>query len=249
MTINVLSDSNLPIAADHLAGVVILAGGASSRMGTPKATLTLPNGERLLDYHIRHAQKLGVPIMVADNGHKFLASGQDNGNNADDKAANIFAIADYQPLSSATFHNKSTRNQGALVAIMAAMQAVINKKASQPNTAHNAHWLLVISCDSLITAPDIWQKLAAYVSACHNNTAKHSTVCLSDDAHVYPLLGLYHQRLAAELQAYIDSGQRRVMPFITPHLCAVSIDPAWQALTNFNTPAAFAHAHAAITAL
>lgn len=54
-----------------LAGVVILAGGESSRMGSPKALLSLPNGETLLDFHIRHAKRLNVPVMVADNGKRL----------------------------------------------------------------------------------------------------------------------------------------------------------------------------------
>ncbi|SUD98919.1 NTP transferase domain-containing protein [Psychrobacter phenylpyruvicus] len=48
--------------AQSLAGVLILAGGLSTRMGSPKALLTLPNGETLLDYHVRSAARLGVPI-------------------------------------------------------------------------------------------------------------------------------------------------------------------------------------------
>ena len=35
-----------------LAGIVILAGGLSTRMGSPKALLTLPSGQSLLNYHV-----------------------------------------------------------------------------------------------------------------------------------------------------------------------------------------------------
>ena len=61
---------------NRLAGIVILAGGASKRMGTPKAELILPTGELLLDYHVRQALELSaavtntVPVMIADNGRK-----------------------------------------------------------------------------------------------------------------------------------------------------------------------------------
>ena len=43
-----------------LAGIVILAGGESTRMGSPKALLTLPNGETLLEWHIDHAKSLST---------------------------------------------------------------------------------------------------------------------------------------------------------------------------------------------
>ncbi len=75
----------------RLAGVVILAGGNSKRMGTPKAKLKLPGGETLLNYHVRHATPLNVPIMIADNEHGFKV---DEALAARSKAP-IFHIKDY----------------------------------------------------------------------------------------------------------------------------------------------------------
>ena len=73
---NISTSSNADYL-NRLAGIVILAGGASKRMGTPKAELILPTGERLLDYHVRQALELSaaimsnISIMVADNGRGF----------------------------------------------------------------------------------------------------------------------------------------------------------------------------------
>ena len=77
---------------DSLAGIVILAGGASRRMGTPKAKLVLPTKETLLDYHIRQAIKLNVPIMIADNGLEFTVDAELLATNPE---LAIFHIADY----------------------------------------------------------------------------------------------------------------------------------------------------------
>ena len=74
------------------------------------------------------------------------------------------------------------------------------------------------------------------------NQNNNSVICLSDDSHLYPLLGLYSLSIESELRAYIDSGQRRVMRFIEPICQAVTFDPQWHPLTNFNTPEDFAKA-------
>ena len=105
-----------------------------------------------------------------------------------------------------------------------------------------ASWLLVISCDSLIPATDLWQKLKCEIS----RAADKKVICLKDDSHLYPLLGLYPLIIEPDLKAYIDSGQRRVMQFIQPLVQAVPFSKEWQNLTNFNTPEDFKQACAAL---
>ncbi|GAA0802721.1 molybdenum cofactor guanylyltransferase [Psychrobacter piscatorii] len=225
-------------SSDNLAGIVILAGGASKRMGTPKATLTLPTGERLLDYHVRHASELQVPILIADNGRGFHL-GLDI--NSSTPKSPVMPIADYGSNFDAD-NDEQIHTGGALVAIESALQTLIGLNDSEVSKNQNASWLLVISCDSLIPATDLWQKLQQAI----NTAANKGVICLTDDSHLYPLLGLYHLDIEPDLKAYIDSGQRRVMPFIQPMVKTVPFTQDWQHLTNFNTPQEFEQACAAL---
>ena len=239
----------------RLAGIVILAGGASKRMGSPKAELILPTGERLLDYHVRQALELSaammsnMPIMLADNGRGFSV----NADLPKKKAqSSILHIADYlsvnnvsvNNISSNEFsirHDKSIETGGALVAIEAALQS-LKRLASSNSLTRDANWqqswLLVISCDSLIPISDLWQKLQPYITQADDK----SVICLTDDSHLYPLLGLYRLSIESELKQYIDDGQRQVMKLIKPIVQPVPFTQVWQALTNFNTPKDFARA-------
>ena len=115
----------------NLAGTVILAGGESSRMGTPKALLTLPNDETLLDFHIKHAKMLGVPVMIADNGKGFS------------QRSDVVIIQDY--LS----NENNGKGAGALSAIAGAMDYLVYK----------TNYLLVVSCDSLLGAEIVFEQL------------------------------------------------------------------------------------------
>lgn len=253
---------------DKLAGVVILAGGASSRMGTPKAELTLPTGERLLDYHVRHASNLNsagmkLPIMIADNGRGFKAS-SNLALASSQMQSTIIHIADYKPLTSNTSLkayssiNNSSENSstalagnvkietgGALIAIEAALQTLNNLEHSRVESDRQSSWLLVMSCDSLIPASDLWSTLQPLLAQADNK----EIICLSDESHLYPLLGLYRLSIEPELKAYIDSGQRRVMSFIKPKVYEVRFIKAWQYLTNFNTPKDFKRACTALSGL
>ena len=243
---------------NHLAGIVILAGGASKRMGSSKAELILPTGERLLDYHARQALELSaammsnMPIMLADNGRGFSV----NADLIKSSKSSIFHIRDYlsaNALSSKNISGKNLSNKdgesietgGALVAIEAALQSLASSNQLTKDANWQQSWLLVISCDSLIPVTDLWQKLQPYIT----QAADKSVICLTDDSHLYPLLGLYRLSIEPDLKRYIDDGQRQVMKFIKPIVQPVAFVKKWQNLTNFNTPKDFARACLALNNL
>ena len=237
----------------RLAGIVILAGGNSKRMGSPKAMLTLPNGETLLDYHIKNAAPLNVPIMIADNKRGFGVDKE----LATETKASISYIADYVSFdkngdNSNAIEVKATDKTaykqsdtgGALVAIESALQSLISSNEQRVAETMQRSYLMVISCDSLIKATELWQHLSA--SATLNQQDK-SVICLSDNSHLYPLLGLYKLAIEPELRDYLDSGQRRVMRFVEPICQKVAFEQKWQNLTNFNTPEEFEKACKALS--
>ena len=214
-----------------LAGVLILAGGLSTRMGSSKALLKLPSGETLLDYHVRNAAKLGVPILIADNGQGF-------GTQIETAGCSIRYIQDYQP-HGINPKADSKHSAGPLGAILAGMQGLL--------AGNESKCLLVVSCDSLVNSLDIWQylteekaqSLSDSVKTVNKNNAQPKMYCLADNEQDYPLLALYQLQLAELLKAYLDSGERRVMSFINPISQSIPMPQDWHRLSNLNTPEQF----------
>jgi len=232
-----------------LAGIVILAGGLSTRMGSPKALLTLPSGQSLLDYHVQRASQLGVPILIADNGQGFSTQ-------IEDAVTSLILVEDYQPQSSHA-DAKHEHSAGPLGAILSAMQQLlyvpVTGQAMLTNASDISQWMLVVSCDSLISATDIWKQVTEFIATTAQPVVNASqqavtqnacpqVYCLTGNERMYPLLGLYQLSVVETLQAYLDAGERRVMGFIKPICHHVAMPESWYALSNLNTPEQFKQA-------
>ncbi|WP_227429708.1 molybdenum cofactor guanylyltransferase [Psychrobacter sp. I-STPA6b] len=224
----------------HLQAILILAGGQSRRMGADKALLTLPSKQTLLEHHIDGAitlaDKLGVPILIADNQKNFLAKIKPINSKIP-----IISIDDYQA------------GQGALSAIAGAMLASDkpNKKLSEKlNTKQKFEpqtdnaYLLVLSCDAMVTANEIWQTLYTYLQTLQTKPLLNQPhiFCFADSEHSYPLLGLYPYALKQALLDYLHTGSQRVMSFIKPYQITIDLPKDWQGLVNINTPEQFIQA-------
>lgn len=243
---------------DNLAGVLILAGGLSTRMGSPKALLKLPSGETLLDYHVRHASELGVPVIIADNAQGFKPATYISN-------AQVSYVQDYAPQSSpeGAQHKHSA---GPLGAIMAGLQHVMLGDSDANNDGHSnsdeclgsdesensSKWLMVISCDSLVSATDVCHRITTKsdIGQVNADGSDPKVYCLADNTdnvdnvtpqkpRLYPLLALYQLPLVDTLQPYLDVGERRVMGFIQPISHAVAMPVSWSYLSNLNTPEQF----------
>ncbi len=214
MSINLALTQPLPKGEAFLAGVVILAGGESSRMGSPKALLTLPTRQTLLDFHIENAKLLNVPILIADNGKNFA-----------NLAQNVVCIADFIPTDTKEIAHSAKKGNGALTAIAGAM-AFLQEKSLAKNA-----YLLVISCDSLLGANQVFNALKCDEIA---------DVSYFQNEKDYPLLGLYRLDLLPLLKTYLDNDNRSVMKFLSQVKSNVITMPdKWRDLANFNTPEEF----------
>jgi molybdopterin-guanine dinucleotide biosynthesis protein A len=138
--------------------------------------------------------------MVADNAKGFCQH--------DD----VMLVKDY------LLNDTSGKGAGALSAIAGAMA----------HLPHHAGYLLVISCDSLVSAHQLFDTLTA-------QSVQNADVIYVKSDKDYPLLGLYSLDLTDKLQGYLDNGGRSVMKFLSEvNVKTVDLPNDWVKLANFN---------------
>lgn len=213
--------------------VAILAGGQSTRMGQDKALLpvttqgNVPSSSiPLIAYHAQAAAHLGAPVLVCSGGQNYDAHLKGH------QVKDMVAIADYTPLESdgADGHSSThvaSKSFGPLAGLAAALRWSADT-GHQPND-----WVLVLSVDNGVTAPQLHQHIKVELG----NTNDTEAILLTDGTRDYPLLGAYRIDLALRLCDYLDTGERKVMAFLDSVQVQKVLAPAsWKHALNFNTP-------------
>lgn len=191
----------------NCAGVAILAGGHSRRMGTPKALLEV-NGTSLLQTHVAAANALNLPALVCSNQH------------------------DYAPLISQPFIRvaDSSPHQGPLAALAGALHSIRDTRSQwlaviSVDTMIDVQQLLILLNAHINCIPSSFnRKDAVYL---YDSATKKE----------YPLLGMYRIDILHHLNQYLAADNRRVMPFVNSLNCSkISAPIGWNKLLNINTP-------------
>jgi molybdopterin-guanine dinucleotide biosynthesis protein A len=121
----------------------------------------------------------------------------------------------------------ATEDQGPLAGIAAGLSA--------SKTDLN----IVVACDMPLIKPEVLQRLVAAIG-------DHDACVAIVDGHASALCGVYRSRIAADAQALLDSGERRVMRLLdrvqTKRVDAAAvrdIDPDLETFASCDTPEAY----------
>ena len=195
--------------------LLILCGGLSSRMGTPKALLPF-DGVSLIHKLIKQTHP-NRPVWLAAAGQIYPDTGR------------AYYLNDALP-----------ERQGPLAAILPALQQVHRQGEAG---------IYVLACDTPLH-PEVVIKLLTEGS--HQPVWQQGITLLADadSGRPHPLMSHWPVAVRHDLQTYLTQGKRKVTAWLDTQLCqTIGMPDAWQAVSNFNTPADFEHAAAAAKAL
>lgn len=220
--------SPIPAASSDILGL-ILAGGASRRMGADKRTLPLAGRPLLAHVAARLGPQVAALAVALDReAAARLAAGA-----AADLAAAI-------PTEATVLSDADDTREGPLAGMLAGLRWA---------AARGAPRLLTVPVDTPLLPTDIASRLAAAV------TGDEIAVAATGD-RVHHTVALLPPDLADDLAAHLAGDDRRVRTFLARHTVrTVEIPPLTVAgrdldpLQNLNTPADLAAAEVALSLL
>ena len=109
--------------------------------------------------------------------------------------------------------------------------------------------IYVLACDTLLR-PEVVIELLSEGSYQPFWQQGITLLADADSGRPHPLMSHWPVALRHDLQTYLTQGKRKVTAWLDTQLCqTIGMPDAWQAVSNFNTPADFEHAVAAAKAL
>lgn len=160
---------------------VILAGGNGTRMGGQDKGLMEINGRKLVEFAIEALKPQVSDIVVSANRN----------------------IHEYQKFASHVISDISPQYHGPLAGIFSVM-LFLDKSTRNSDPVSD---LLVIPCDMPLLPADLTARL---YKARGGNINRHKAVIVDDGDRLQPLCGLLPMVLKPHLEAFLNSGHRKV---------------------------------------
>lgn len=128
--------------------------------------------------------------------------------------------ADYAALGFPVVADANENFDGPLAGLLSAMRAAVTP------------YVMTLPCDVPLLSEALLRRLAVHLAA-----ADAAVAVAKDAERLQPLLMLVETRLADDLRAWLDTGERKVELWIRRHRwVSVDFSDAPQALANINTP-------------
>lgn len=195
---------------------VVLAGGASRRMGQEKALLTLPDGHSALTHVLRAAQTLANPILIAVD--------------TADHAARLGLALDHGTDTPRLLLDRDP-GAGPLAALAGAMRAV------------EAPVIIALAVDTPLVRPGLLQML--YERMCTEQDVPPDAIVPVVEGIPQPLPAVYGTHLAGAAEAAIAQGRRSLRALLEDPAVHVRplhdamlrhVDPDLRSFAGANTP-------------